>query len=215
VRGVFLTFEGPDGAGKTTQLGLLEQALTGRGYAVVRTREPGGDAVGEQVRRMLLDREAMTPEAEFLLFAASRAQNVAEVIVPALEAGKIVLCDRFTDSSLAYQGYGRGLSRELIRAANAFATRGLTPDKTFLLDVPVQIGKARRAAGETNRLDREAEAFHARVREGYLAVAAAEPERIVTLDGTQPVDVVYTALWDAIAGVIAVAMTAEGLKTPR
>ena len=158
--GIFFTFEGPDGAGKTTQIGRLETALAERGYTTLRTREPGGDFVGEQVRQLLLDRSAMTPEAEFLLFAASRAQNVAHVVRPALEAGKIVLCDRFTDSSLAYQGFARGLSVEFIRAANAFATCGLTPHKTFLLDVPVSVGKARRSAGETNRLDREAEAFH-------------------------------------------------------
>ena len=196
--GIFFTFEGPDGAGKTTQIARLERALTEHGYETLRTREPGGDFVGEQVRQLLLDRSAMTSEAEFLLFAASRAQNVAQVVRLALEAGKIVLCDRFTDSSLAYQGFARGLPVEFIRAANAFATRGLTPDKTFLLDVPVEIGKARRSTGETNRLDREAEAFHQRVREGYLAVAAEEPERFVILDGTQSEDAVFTQLWTAV-----------------
>lgn len=197
-----MSFEGPDGAGKTTQIARLERVLEERGYATLRTREPGGDFVGEQVRQLLLDRSAMTAEAEFLLFAASRAQNVAEVVRPALAAGKIVLCDRFTDSSLAYQGFARGLSLEFLRAANTFATRGLTPAKTFLLDVPVAVGKARRAQGETNRLDREAEAFHQRVREGYLAVAAQEPGRFVVLDGTQPEDAVYTQLWEAVQALL-------------
>lgn len=200
--GIFFTFEGPDGAGKTTQIGRLETVLAERGYTTLRTREPGGDFVGEQVRQLLLDRSAMTPEAEFLLFAASRAQNVAHVVRPALEAGKIVLCDRFTDSSLAYQGFARGLSVEFIRAANAFATRDLTPHKTFLLDVPVSVGKARRSAGETNRLDREAEAFHARVREGYLRVAAEEPDRFVIIDGTQPEARVFAQLWAAVQALL-------------
>ena len=200
--GIFFTFEGPDGAGKTTQIGRLETALAERGYTTLRTREPGGDFVGEQVRQLLLDRSAMTPEAEFLLFAASRAQNVAHVVRPALEAGKIVLCDRFTDSSLAYQGFARGLSVEFIRATNAFATRDLTPHKTFLLDVPVSVGKARRSTGETNRLDREAEAFHARVREGYLRVAAEEPERFVIIDGTQPEASVFAQLWGAVQALL-------------
>ena len=200
--GIFFTFEGPDGAGKTTQIGRLERALAERGYETLRTREPGGDFVGEQVRQLLLDRSAMTSEAEFLLFAASRAQNVAQVVRPALEAGRIVLCDRFTDSSLAYQGFARGLPVAFIRAANAFATRGLAPHKTFLLDVPVEIGKARRSVGETNRLDREAEAFHQRVRDGYLAVAAEEPERFVILDGTQSEDAVFAQLWAAVQALL-------------
>ena len=200
--GIFFTFEGPDGAGKTTQIGRLEAALNALGRETLRTREPGGDFVGEQVRQLLLERSVMTPEAEFLLFAASRAQNVAQVVRPALEAGKIVLCDRFTDSSLAYQGFARGLPVAFIRAANTFATRGLVPDKTFLLDVPVSVGRARRSAGETNRLDREAEAFHARVREGYLSIAAAEPRRFVVLDGTQPEDTVFTQLWAAVQALL-------------
>lgn len=201
--GRFLTFEGPDGAGKTTQIARLEAALTAAGRTVVRTREPGGDVVGERVREMLLSR-AMTPEAEFLLFVAARAQNVAEVIRPALASGAVVLCDRFTDSSLAYQGYARGLSLDFIRRANAFATRGLVPDRTFLVDVPVEIGKARRdRGGDLNRLDREALAFHGRVRDGYLATAREEPERIVVIDGARDADAVYADLWAAVSALLA------------
>lgn len=196
--GRFFTFEGPDGAGKTTQIARLAAALTAEGRDVVRTREPGGDDVGERVRAMLLGQN-MTSETEFLLFAAARAQNVAGVVRPALESGAVVLCDRFTDSSLAYQGYGRGLSRDFIRRANAFATRGLVPDRTFLIDVPVELGKARRdQGGDVNRLDREALAFHERVRDGYLAGAAAEPGRIVVIDGARDPDAVYADLWAAV-----------------
>lgn len=198
-RGHFFTFEGPDGAGKTTQIALLQERLTARGYTVVRTREPGGDAVGERVRELLLEREAMTSEAEFLLFVASRAQNVAEVVRPALDSGAVVLCDRFTDSSLAYQGYARGLPLEFIRQANHFATRGLVPDKTFLFDLPhAEIGLARRGKGPTNRLDREGLVFHEAVRAGYSVLAREEPERFVVLDATQPIELVAATLWASL-----------------
>jgi len=198
--GVFLTFEGPDGAGKTTQIGRIADALSARGYRVVRTREPGGDSVGETVRGLLLG-TSMTPEAEFLLFAAARAQNVAEVVEPALAQGDIVLCDRFTDSSLAYQGYARGLPLEFIRAANMFATRGRVPDATFLLDLPASQGKARRdREGDGNRLDNEALEFHQRVRTGFLEVAAAEPGRFHVVDGGADVDTVFGRLWPLVLG---------------
>jgi dTMP kinase len=197
--GLFLTLEGPEGAGKTTQLTRLLLWLEAQGYAVVRTREPGGDAVGERVRELLLSTQ-MTPEAELLLFAAARAQNVAEVVRPALEAEKLVLCDRYTDSSLAYQGFARGLSLDAIRAINAFATRGLTPTRTFLFDLPAEIGLARRHrdTGGTNRLDHESLAFHQKVREGFRALAAAEPGRWVVIDAAQSEDVVAEALQAAV-----------------
>jgi dTMP kinase len=196
--GIFLTFEGPDGAGKTTQIQRIAETLSERGHAVVRTREPGGDSVGETVRTLLLGTK-MTPEAEFLLYAAARAQNVAEVVEPALAAGKIVLCDRFTDSSIAYQGYARGLSLDFIRAANQFATRGRIPDATFLLDLPVETGKARRdRGGDTNRLDNEALEFHGRVRQGFLESAAAEPDRFHVVDATQGIDSVFAQLWPMV-----------------
>lgn len=197
--GILITLEGPDGAGKTTQANLLQHRLELLGYTVVRTREPGGDSVGEKVRAMLLH-DKMTPEAEFLLFAASRAQNVADVIEPALAAGSVVLCDRFIDSSIAYQGYGRGLSVDFIRAANVFATKGRMPDCTLLLDVPVEVGKARReGGGDVNRLDMEASSFHARVRDGYLAAAAENPERIKLINAECDVETLAGRVWDAIS----------------
>ena len=191
-RGWFVTFEGPDGCGKTTQIGLLEAALTAGGHAVTRTREPGGDPVGERVRDLLLSASGNTlsAEAELLLFAAARVQNVCGVVRPALAAGHVVLCDRFTDSTVAYQGHGRGLPLDIIAAINAFATGGLVPDRTFLLDLPPAAGLARRSRGEWNRLDRESLAFHERVRAGFLETAAGAPERIVVLDAARPLDVV-------------------------
>lgn len=182
---MFLTFEGPEGAGKTTQIGRLQKSLEARGHTVTRTREPGGDSVGEKVRDLLLH-GAVGPEAELLLFAAARAQNVQSVVRPALAAGQIVLCDRFTDSTLAYQGYGRGLPLDLIRRVNDFATGGLAPQKTFLLDLPPADGLARQNAARQDRLDRESLDFHERVRAGFLAVAGQEPERIVIVDAFRP-----------------------------
>lgn len=195
--GLFLTLEGPEGGGKTTQLARLRERLEAQGVATVRTREPGGDAVGEKVRELLLSTE-MTSEAEFLLFAAARAQNVAQVVRPAIDAGKVVLCDRFTDSSLAYQGVARGLPLDIIRAVNDFATGGLTPDRTFLLDLPAALGLARRHASETNRLDHESLSFHEKVRRGFLDAARAEPERIFVLDASQSPDAVAEDLWAAV-----------------
>ncbi|MFM7321718.1 MAG: dTMP kinase [Armatimonadota bacterium] len=200
--GRFITFEGPDGAGKTTQIARIEAWLGAEGRTVVRTREPGGDAVGEKVRGLLLG-TAMTPEAEFLLFAAARAQNVAEVVEPALAAGAVVLCDRFTDSSLAYQGHARGLSLDFIRAANTFATRGRVPDRTVLLDLPAEVGsERRRREGDGNRLDNETLAFHRAVREGYLQIAAAEPDRFVIVDAGRDPDAVFEDVRAAVRAAL-------------
>ncbi|MCD6286804.1 MAG: dTMP kinase [Anaerolineae bacterium] len=188
MRGWFITFEGPDGSGKTTQMQRLTPWLVDQGFDIVTTREPGGTPVGEQIRVILHDcaNTEMTSEAEILLYSASRAQHVGEVILPALEAGKIVLCDRFFDSTYAYQGYGRGLSLADLRAITGFATRGLKPDLTLYLDIPPEIGLQRReSSGEAlNRLDREALAFHQRVRHGYLDLIEAEPERWRFVDAT-------------------------------
>lgn len=199
-KGLFLTFEGPEGSGKSTQIELLEAELRTRGRPVTRTREPGGDIVGERVRELLLREGAdkMGVQAELLLFAAARAQNVADVIRPALAQGHVVLCDRFTDSTLAYQGHGRGLPIPFITQINEFATGGLVPDRTFLLDLPPQVGLARQSPDAQNRLDRESLDFHERVRAGFLVVAAREPGRIHVLDAARPAAVVFDDLLKAV-----------------
>jgi dTMP kinase len=202
---MFITWEGPEGAGKTTQLVRLQALLTEQGFTVVRTREPGGDGVGEKVRELLLHGHP-NPEAELLLFAAARAQNVAQVVRPALEAGSIVLCDRFTDSTIAYQGFGRGLSQEIIAQINAFATGGLVPDVTLLLDLPVEIGLARRRGDvleQENRLDKESLAFHEKVRAGYLWQAQQSPERIKIIQATQTPDAIFAQVKEVIAPLLA------------
>ncbi|PZA06538.1 MULTISPECIES: dTMP kinase [unclassified Meiothermus] len=182
--GLFITFEGPEGAGKSTQAGMLAPWLEAQGCEVVLTREPGdGGWLGPEVRRLLLLSEAMSPEAEYLLYSADRAEHVRQVIAPALEAGRIVLCDRYLDSSLAYQGYGRGLDLGWLRAVGQGATGGLTPHKTFLLDLPPEVGLSRFQGRD--RLEREPLGFHRRVRAGYLELARAEPQRFVVLDATQ------------------------------
>ncbi len=189
---LFVTFEGPDGSGKTTQARLLAEFLRERGYAVELTREPGGTEIGEQIRQVLLStrNRAMRDETEVLLFSAARAQIVAELIRPALAAGKIVLCDRYYDSTLAYQGYGLGLDLDALRAITRFATGGLAPQLTFYVDVPAEMGLARRQRGKTNRLDQKDVAYHTRVRNGYLELARAEPTRFVIIDGTRAIEYV-------------------------
>jgi dTMP kinase len=200
---MFITLEGPEGSGKSTQLRLLAEFLSERGYAVTVTREPGGTCIGDQIRDTLHDtaNTAMSPVTEVLLYSASRAQLVAEVIRPALARGEIVLCDRFADSSMAYQGFGRGLDREMLGALTAIATGGLTPDLTLLLDIDVVRGLARRRdkGEEMNRLDLEEVTFHERVRAGYHALAESEPLRWVIIDADRPVDQVQLAIRDAVS----------------
>jgi dTMP kinase len=189
---VFITFEGPDGSGKTTQARLLAGWLGERGYEVVLTREPGGTDIGDQVRAVLHDpcNTAMDARAEILLYSASRAQHVAQRILPALAAGQVVISDRYADSTLAYQGYGRGLDLKMLGAITAFATQGLTPDLTLYLDLPPEEGLERRQSGggEWNRLDAEALDFHQRVRAGYLELAGQEPERWAVIRATGSVE---------------------------
>lgn len=191
---MFITFEGPDGSGKTTQLALLAAYLEQEGWPVVRTREPGGTRIGDQVRACLHDVEntAMTAVAEILLYSASRAQLVAEVIRPNLAAGKIVLCDRYADSTLAYQGYGRGLDLTMLHTITRFATGGLQPDHTLLFDLDVSAGLTRRQIGqaEMNRMDLQALHFYERVQAGYQALAAVEPARWTIIPADRPRDVV-------------------------
>ena len=201
--GLFVTFEGPEGCGKTSQISLLAAYLRDQGYDVLTTREPGGTPVSERVRAIVLDpsHTDMEPTTEFLLFSAARAQHVAEVIRPHLERGGVVLCDRFADSSLAYQGYGYGLDLEVRRAITHFATGGLVPDLTLFLDLPVEAGLRRKAGGRGdawNRMEQKQLAYHERVRAGYLAMAAAEPDRWVTIDATGDIQVVQDAIREAI-----------------
>ena len=187
---LFITFEGPDGSGKTTQARLLAEYLESRGLPVLHTREPGGTSISEQIREVILTtrNQSIGDETEALLYSAARAQIVAELIRPALAAGKIVVCDRYADSTMAYQGYGLGLDLEALRAITQFATGGLVPDLTFYVDVPVELGLERRHRGETNRLDLKDQAYHSRVREGFLKMAHAEPQRWIVIDGTRSVD---------------------------
>lgn len=187
---LFITFEGPEGSGKTTQVRLLVEYLQARGYPVLYTREPGGTEISEQIRQVILStrNKAMQSEAEVLLFSAARAQIVAELIRPALAAGKIVICDRYADSTMAYQGYGLGLDLDALRAITRFATGGLVPERTFYVDVPVEVGLARRQRGEMNRLDQKEVAYHTRVRNGYLALIQAEPHRFIVIDGSQTIE---------------------------
>ena len=187
--GKFITFEGPEGSGKSTHIKLLKAFLEARGIEVVMTREPGGTPLGEEIRKILQHdhSEAPVPHAEVLLFLASRAQHVERLIRPALAQGKWVLCDRFDDSTFAYQGYGRGFPMEGLRAVNAFAVSGLRPDLTVLLDVAPQTSRDRLAARQAttatapDRIEREAATFHEKVRNGFLALAAEEPDRIAVI----------------------------------
>ncbi len=203
----FITFEGIEGCGKTTQLKLLAGLLEKHGHQVVTTREPGGCPIADKVRTILLDAEnrAMVPLAELLLYAAARAQHVAEIVRPALTAGKIVLCDRFTDATMAYQGFGRGLDPETIATLNRLAIGQLWPELTILLDCPVEIGLSRAIARIDNsqgareeRFELEARQFHQRVRDGYLQLAAQEPARFVRIDGGQDVQQVASAISSAV-----------------
>jgi len=187
----FLSIEGPDGSGKTTQARLLADHLRQAGHDVLLAREPGGTPIGDQIRQVLfsLDNKGMSPESEFLLFSASRAQLVRQVLRPHLQQGGLVVCDRFADSSLAYQGYGHGLELEMVQAVTRLATGGLRPNLTVLLDLPAEDGLARRKqGGRWNRLDDYDLEFHQRVRQAFLGLAAADPARWVTVDGRPAVE---------------------------
>lgn len=202
--GLLVTIEGPDGSGKTLVAATLHDGLAARGIPVLLTREPGGTAVGDRVRSIVLDHVPDDPpiasRADALLFAAGRAQHVAEVIEPALARGQVVLCARFMDSSLAYQGYGLGLPLGEVRALQEFATGGLRPDLTILLDLPAELGLARKQADEQTRFEATFDLdYHRRVREGYLRLAADEPERFVVIDASAPVS---TVLDRALAAIL-------------
>ena len=203
MRGVFITFEGSEGSGKSTQIGLLANYLTARGRTITLTREPGGTAIGDQVRKILLDpaNKALDPKAELLLYAAGRAQHLEELIRPELEEGKVVLCDRFSDATLAYQGYGRGLDLEMIRTLDRIVTGGMRPDLTILLDIDAAVGLARargrnssRGLNAEARFENEDIAFHARVRQGYLSLAKQEPGRYRVVDASLTPDEIQNSI---------------------
>ncbi len=189
---LFITFEGPDGSGKSTQIQLLSEALTAAGHNVLTVREPGGTPISEQIRDVVhsLRNREMSDRAECLLYNAARAQLVDQVILPHLERGGIVLCDRYADSTAAYQGYGRGLDLTAVKNVIAFATQNLKPDVTFYLDIDVETGieRRKRGGGEWNRLDDQALEFHRRVRAGYLQMVADEPERWVKINAARSVE---------------------------
>ena len=205
-----MTLEGPEGAGKTTHAARLRDAFAEAGIDVRLVREPGGTPVGEAVRALLLRARGsdapMSPRADALLFNAARAQLVDEAIRPALEAGTTVICTRFADSTLAYQGYGMGILLDDLQALQEFATGGLSPDLTVLLDLPVEIGLGRKRGDET-RFESDFDlAFHRRVRDGFLAIAAAEPDRFATLDATAGPDAVFAGLIDAVRDRLGVSL---------
>lgn len=203
---LFITFEGPEGCGKTTQIKLLAQTLTARGCDVLSLREPGGTSIGDQIREVLHDlrNTEMHARAEILLYNAARAQIVEQRIKPHLAAGGIVLCDRFADSTLAYQGYGRGLNLPDVRHIVAFATQNLKPDVTLYLDIDVEAGLARRrtGGGEWNRMDDQTVDFYRRVREGYRALMAEEPQRWVSIDASRSVEDVQRAIWEKVSALV-------------
>ena len=199
---MFITIEGPDGSGKTSHIHLLEDFLTQQGYQIISTREPGGTSIGEQVKDVLksMDNTAMHPRTEILLFCSARAQLVEEVIRPSINEGFVVLSDRYADSTLAYQGYGHGVDLDFLRQLLNFATGGLWPDFTLLLDIDVEQGLMRRrtGGGEWNRLDDYELPLHERARNGYLELARREPERWQVIDASQDFDLVQAELQKAI-----------------
>lgn len=206
--GFFITFEGSEGAGKTTQVSLLAEALRARGHDLVETREPGGTPIGQTLRQLLLrpptgqPTDTLAPPAELLLMLADRAQHIHEVILPGLQAGGVVLCDRYADSTTAYQGHGRGFDLAEIARLNAFVCAACRPKLTFVLDLPVAVGMqrahARRGAAAVDHFEAASGAFHERVRAGFLAIARAEPERVCLIDAAQDIEAVHAAI---LAGV--------------
>lgn len=195
-KGKFITVEGPEGAGKTTIIDMLASNLAEEGYQVLQTREPGGIEIAEQIRSVILDKKntKMDPRTEALLYAAARRQHLAEKVKPALDEGYIILCDRFIDSSLAYQGYARGLGIEEVYSINSFAIEGMMPELTLYFDIDPEAGLDRinqHKGREVNRLDLEKLDFHHKVREGYLKLMVLYPERIFKIDASKPLEEVY------------------------
>jgi dTMP kinase len=205
-RGLFITFEGPEGSGKSTQLRLLAERLRAEGHDVLETAEPGGTPIGGQIRRVLLDSKnrELCPTAELLLMFASRAQNVDQYILPALAKGTIVLCDRFTDSSLVYQGIARGLGADVVYDVDRIACRGLVPDLTLVIDIDTETGlaRARQRNDQTKdvetRLDEEGLSFHRKVREAYRQLSLDEPRRVKSIDGDRTAQEIAVDVWEQV-----------------
>lgn len=206
MKGIFISMEGPDGSGKTTQITLLRNHLEQRGYdEVVITREPGGTVISEAVRGIILNREyaEMDDRTEAMLYAAARAQLVAQVIKPALESGKAVISDRFVDSSAVYQGMARGLGVQNVYDLNAFAIQGIMPDLTIHLDLPAEVGLCRaKERAELDRMEAESIAFHEKVAQGYRDLAKLAPERIHTIDATQSIEEIHTKIIEKVETIL-------------
>lgn len=199
---MFITFEGIDGSGKTTQIKLLSERLQSQGISVIVLREPGGNEISENIREVLLtSKHEIGVRAELLLFVAARAQLVEKVICPALDAGKLVICDRYIDSSVAYQGFGRGLSVAEVQECNKFATNNLVPDLTFFLDVPTDIGISRTSVRNEKVLDRiesAGESFFEKARKGYLSIAEIEPKRFIIIDAKATPEKIHEEIWSYV-----------------
>jgi dTMP kinase len=214
VKGFFITFEGPDGAGKTTQIKMLAESLKQAGHKVLMTREPGGTHISDQIRTIILapEHKEMTDHAEVLLYAASRAQHIHELIIPALNEGKIVLCDRYIDASMAYQAYGLGMDEQKVRSINEFASSGLNPIRTYMVDISPEESRKRlteRAANngaapeaQLDRIEQKQLDYHRKVREGFLHIASEEPERVKLINGARSITEVFEEIARDCEGLI-------------
>jgi len=202
-KGILITFEGIDGSGKTTQINELIHRLDQRNIKYQLFREPGGTRIGEKIRDILLDKDHsnMLPITELLLYSASRYQLTMRSIIPALNTGKVVICDRFYDSTTAYQGYGRGIDLEFIKRLNAVATRSLIPDKTFIIDISLEERLQRLGKINLDRLEQEAITFHKKVREGFIAIAREEPERMILINGNRPAEEISKEIWNHVKSI--------------
>ena len=209
--GLFITFEGPDGSGKSTQIRLLADRLDAAGYNILESVEPGGTPIGKKIRQILLDPEnqELCPTSELLLMFAARAQNVEQWIIPALEEGRIVLSDRLTDSTIAYQGVGRGLGIDTVLAVDRIACHGVVPDLTLVIDIDTESGLARahsrnrhRAGIKESRIDEQALDFHEKVRQAYHALAQSEPQRVRLIDGNAPPETIAERIWEVVAPIL-------------
>ncbi|MDP5276925.1 dTMP kinase [Chengkuizengella axinellae] len=212
MNGLFITFEGPDGSGKTTQIQQLSKTLINQGYDVVTTREPGGTRISDLIRNILLSTEyqEMQDQTEVLLYAASRAQHVHEIIIPALKENKIVLCDRYIDASMAYQSVGLGINQKTIKDINHFASSGLQPERTYMMDVSVKESQNRllqrtSKQGEIilDRIEQKAHDYHKKVREGFLEIAKKNPQRVCLINANQPVDIISEEIVKDITSILA------------